>query len=247
MAAYGPSFSGKLVCPLVARDTGVSFDPSDVYRPVSQLGNAPVNFQGLLLAGPGSRVSRPRDSTGGIRVDDQGTPFMIAGHEPCKGSLDGGDLGAEGRLPGAQGFASLGYDLTGSILVRGNHPAQAGRPSEGAVRPGVQRTRSFRWAGPRDVVSRSGSGPLDPLSFFEKFSPARGTTEPRRYAVSGRIVCGWRRDESSVAGGGMSARFGVPRGAASSSPCGDPRPGAWGECLPHFQRNSDEENSNLAS
>ena len=63
----------------------------------------------MLLVGSGSGVSRPRESAGGIRVDDERAPPTR--QEAHEGSLDDGDLGVEGRLPGAQGLAPLGHSL----------------------------------------------------------------------------------------------------------------------------------------
>ena len=42
--------SARAFRPLVARDPGVSFDSDDVNRPGSELGDAPVNIQGVPLA-----------------------------------------------------------------------------------------------------------------------------------------------------------------------------------------------------
>jgi hypothetical protein len=49
--------SRQLIRFLVARDARVSLDPGDICRPGMQLRNAPMDFQGVLLAGAGARVS----------------------------------------------------------------------------------------------------------------------------------------------------------------------------------------------
>jgi hypothetical protein len=80
----------------------MSFDPDDIGRSGSEPGDSPVNFHGELLAGACARVFDPCDGTGGVGVDDEGSPPVSARSEPCEGSVDGGRLRIKRRLPGAQ-------------------------------------------------------------------------------------------------------------------------------------------------
>ena len=76
----------------------MTLDPSDGGRPGPECGDPVMDYQGVALPGPGTRVARSCDGAGGIRVDDRGPSPVVGYGKPREGSLDRGDLGVQGGL-----------------------------------------------------------------------------------------------------------------------------------------------------
>jgi hypothetical protein len=101
------------------------------------------------------------------------------------------------------GLLRLGYYLPSPLFVLRNDPPKASGLSEGPVRPGMESgpSRALPWV----PIPRPRGRSFHFLTFLKEIPLAGGTTEPLGDACL---------EVSSEAGGGISARFGVPTGAA---------------------------------